>query len=262
MKRVTKSVYNSALKDIIKILRAKPELLDDCRFVALLGSVREGEHILAYSDLDILFILKSNSSGSLNPKILLALQKICGVLSKKYPIKISFLTHTEKEFKEYVDYEYLVHYSWGKVLFGDGKLYSGFFQRHLHLKKPVKRELLRQMYNAILHARFNLIRRYVSLNIFNTKRYKRELLKLFIDNLIEIADWRLIAEGIWSTSKRQIMKEIEKTSKSSSRYILYKAYKYRKNWNNKLAIRSVDDEFFVRSIDFINDCVVELEDRL
>jgi hypothetical protein len=165
----------------------------------------------------------------------------------------------EKEFEEYVEYEYLVHYSWGKVLFGKQKEFISFFTKFISQRKPNKKELIRQMYIAIVHANFNLVRKYVSFNIFNTKNYQKELLKLFIDNLLEIADWRLIANNVWCTSKKEIVRKITNISRSPFVNIVNEAYKYRKNWNSEIPKKEILERFFVNGINFINDCAIELK---
>ena len=117
------------------------------------------------------------------------------------------------------------------------------------------------MYNAIAHARFNLVRKYVCINKFNTKVYLREILKLFIDNLLEISDWRLIADGIWCRSKKEIVQKISEESNSPFKLVVKKSYEYRKRWNDKPVSIKELKQFFLESIGFINDCVRDLEKR-
>ncbi|MBI2278654.1 MAG: nucleotidyltransferase domain-containing protein [Candidatus Brennerbacteria bacterium] len=261
MKKITRATYALTLTEALRLLRKETSVLRNLEFIALLGSVKIKEHVPGYSDLDLLLILKSDASGALDEKLLLELQKICADLSKTYRINISFLTHTEKELVEYVDYEYLKHYSSGKLLYGKPELFSKLFKRIISRKKSYGKKLVREMFKSIVHARFNLIRKFVSLNKFNTRNYRDGLLKLFIDNLFEIADWRLIADEIWCVSKKEIVSRIFSISKSPHREILESAYKYRRDWNHLVVSSKQARSFFISGIKFINDCVRDLERR-
>ncbi|MEK7658044.1 MAG: hypothetical protein AAB366_02580 [Patescibacteria group bacterium] len=262
MKKINKTTYSFALANAIKLLKKNKIILDNIEFIALLGSAREKEYIPNYSDLDLLLIIKSDDAGAIEKNILLAIKNICAILSKKYLIKISFLTHTIKDFLGYVEYEYLRHYSLGRVLYGDKNSFLKFFANILSKKKPNRKELRRQMCNAIAHARFNLVRKYVSFNKFNTNVYSQQLLKLFIDNLFEISDWRLIADEIWCSSKKEIAQKISEKSNSQFKTVVEKSYEYRKGWNDKQVPIKELELFFIESIGFVNDCVRDLKKKI
>lgn len=262
MEKINKTTYSFALSDAIKLFKNNKIILDNIEFMVLLGSVREKEYIPNYSDLDLLLIIKSDDVGAIEKNVLLAIKNICITLSKKYLIKISFLTHTTKDFLGYVEYEYLHHYSRGKVLHGNKDSFLKFFANIFSKKKPNHKELQKQMYNAITHARFNLVRKYVSLNKFNTNAYSRQFLKLFIDNLFEISDWKLIADGIWCSSKKEIAHKISEKSNSQFKMVIKKSYKYRNSWNDKRVSIKELELFFIESIGFINDCVRDLKKKI
>lgn len=258
MEKINKEIYKNAIKEVVEKCKNNPLVLSNINFIVLLGSVREKEYVLGYSDLDLLFILKSDISGSIDDNVVSGLKEIAELLTKKYQIKIAFLIHTVYDFNTYVDYEYLRHYSWGKILFGRRSDFNQLFSRLLSQKKLSIYELRRQILINIIHARFNLVRKYVSFNKYNTSNYPKELLKLFIDNIFEISDWRLIAEDLWSISKKDIVRNSLRNIESEFNDVISSAYLYRKNWN-KLNLERLDvDAFFKRSLYFINDCIKQL----
>lgn len=253
---------NSTVLEIVSCLKENRIFLRDIKFMALLGSVREKEYVFNYSDVDILLIINSDMSGAIDNKTVSFLKKTSADISKRFNVKLSLLTHTENDLFGYVEYEYLRHYSFGKVLYGPRKHFRKMFEEAISFKKPNNSELSKQMYNVIVHARFNLIRKYISLNKFNTKNYSHELIKLFIDNVLEIADWRLISDGIWASSKKEIVKKIERQSKSVFKNVVKTSYEYRKNWNKRTITKEEMEIFFANSIEFINDCVRDLGKKI
>lgn len=201
-------------------------------FVSLLGSTQTDEAIEGYSDLDILFILKSNESGAVDISTLTLLKKIAEEISVDNKIEISFLTHTVFDFEEYVDFEYLIHYSWGEVVSGSKEAYSKLFSQIIE-KKLSEKERKNLMYYDLIHARFNLIRRYVSWNKYNKDSYTEVILKLFIDTVIEMCDWALIYRGIFKRNKKEIIEEFTKEfDLGKNKNVPSQAYAIRANWSS------------------------------
>lgn len=175
------------------------------RFLALLGSYRENEAVSGYSDCDLLFILEADKYGNIPHQTLELLKETSEKLSSKYPVVFSFLTHTEFDLREYVDIEYLEHYSWGKVLLGMEDRFKELFRDILSKKDTTDAARKSLMYHNVIHARFNVLRKYVSLNKHNSKDADRQIAVLFIDKLVEIIDWILIYDGNYFETKQEII---------------------------------------------------------
>ncbi len=255
---INRLTYSRALKEVIHACKENKSLLNDIKFIALLGSVNEREEIPGYSDLDILFIIKSDKHGSIKKETLFDFRNIGMLVSKRYQIKISLLTHTVHEFNTYVDYEYLKHYSRGRVFWGNKLEFLRLFKEILKKKKQTRRGLKHLMLNNILHARFNINRRFVSINKFNTRKASLSILKLFIDNVLEIADWRLIAKGIWGGSKKEIVSVFFKQVKGQHVHVPLMAYAIRKNWNTHKVSNEEVATFLYDCLYFIDECVYQL----
>lgn len=205
---------------------------DELLFISLLGSSQTDEAVEGYSDLDILLILKSDKSGAVKESALLELKRLSEEVSSDGNIEVSLLTHTIFDFEEYVDFNYLIHYSWGKVLFGSDEEHKELFDTIIKRKYSEKNRKELTYYNLI-HARFNLIRQYVSWNKFNKEKYTQVILKLIIDKIIEICEWALVYKGIFKKTKKEVLEDfnnnfrIEKYS-----HIPNQAFEIRANWNS------------------------------
>ncbi len=241
-------------KLIEKCLTSK-DIKDNLLFGALLGSTQTDEAIEGYSDLDVLFVLKSNKSGAVDASTLFQLKKIAEDVSNKNKVEISLLTHTVFDFEEYVNFEYLIHYSWGEVFFGSEEGYINLFFSIIK-KKFSKRKRKETMYYDIIHARFNLVRQYVSWNKFNRKEYPQTILKLIIDTVIEMCDWALIYRGIFKRTKREILEEFTKEfSLGKHGSIPFRAYAIRANWSSYKFIEKELYDFMDEAILFVQELV-------
>jgi len=226
-------MFLKVFNDCVATIKKNKILIKQIELIALLGSVRENEAILNYSDLDILIILKSNKYGTFNKSVTPNLKRIASKFSKKSTIKISFLTHTFDDFKNYVDVEYLAHYSWGNVVYSKGKFLKKEIDEIIKnrggLKKKATQSLM--LYN-LRHARFNVLREYISLNDDVIPNYDRSFAQKIVDKIFEISDWVLIYDGIWSKNKHEIVVNINKLYKNKlNTEALDAAYLMRKNWN-------------------------------
>ncbi|MBI5306734.1 nucleotidyltransferase domain-containing protein [Candidatus Wolfebacteria bacterium] len=256
MKKNNQFIFIQALNKVVKLCRSKSELLNDIKFIALLGSVKDNEAVENYSDLDILFILESNQSGLIKKNVLEKLKTICEIVSKEYNIKISILPHSIYDFKTYVDFEYLTHYSWGKVFYGSATDFKRFFRKILKLKMTDEKQNAKVILFNLIHARFNFVRKYVSWNKYNTTDYHRALLKLCIDNIFEICDWCLIYNNYWAKTKKEIVYKFNEQfgDKIAFNNIPQWAYFLRKNWNTLKIDKNIKD-FCSNTTDFIQNCV-------
>ncbi|OGM94988.1 hypothetical protein A2524_02765 [Candidatus Wolfebacteria bacterium RIFOXYD12_FULL_48_21] len=199
------------IDQIIKDLRSSinDAALDDIEFLALLGSYRENEAIAGYSDCDFLFLLKADQYGNISNKTLESLKEIALGLSARYAIVFSFLTHTEFDLREYVDIEYLEHYSWGNVLIGEESEYQKLFITILAGKDTAESARKALMYYNVIHARFNILRKYVSINRYNSKKAEKDIAALLVDKVIEIIDWILIYDGDYFGTKQEIVDQFK-----------------------------------------------------
>jgi len=195
---IRKSTSDTILKQYIEI-------------IALLGSARTKEAIRGYSDLDILLLIKCNRTGNINFNVINKLKKIVVDLSKLYNIRISLLTHTFNDLKYYVDPEYLIHYSWGKVVYTQGKNLGKEINKILKEKNFTKEDFKKIMIYNIRHGRFNIIRKFVSINECNTPDYYKSFSKELIDYIFELCDWALIYKNQWPRTKKELIEQFIKS---------------------------------------------------
>lgn len=225
--------FTKALILSVSLCLKDKDIFDHIEYIALLGSVSEKEEIENYSDLDILFIIKSDCYGKIDRNILGKLKKAHAKVSRKYKIQISFLTHTKFEFQNYVDFEYLYHYSLGKVYYGDAEKFKNIFKEIIKNRWSSSTRRKNLIFYNVIHARFNLFRKFVSTNEYNDKNHYKFLLKLFIDKILEIADWCLIYNNLFEENKISIIKAFQdRFPKIRHGQVLDIAYKYRKKWNS------------------------------
>lgn len=203
------NIFLIVFNNCINAIKKDKIIMKQIELIALLGSVRENECIFGYSDLDILIILKSNKYGTFKKNVILQLKEIIKKNSKNHQIKISFLTHTFDDFKNYVDIEYLYHYSWGEVVYSKEKSLKKEIEFIMNSKGGFTSIKPLMIYN-LRHARFNILREYISLNSYNTSNYFKNFGWKIIDKIFEISDWVLIYDEIWSKNKQEIVFNIKK----------------------------------------------------
>ncbi len=241
------------INQIIKDLKSEinKNKIKDVHFLSLLGSYRESEAVFGYSDCDLLFILKADEYGNISYKTLELLKEISTKLSSKYSVVFSFLTHTEFDLYEYVDIEYLQHYSWGKVLIGSETEYKKLFDNILLKKDTTEVARKSLMYYNIIHARFNVLRKYVSLNEHNSKDVDRQISVLFVDKLVEIIDWILIYDGNYFETKREIINQFAEKNKNINNEILNEILLIRNKLGGNVEVSELKD-FNRRAVSLLN----------
>jgi len=200
--------------------------------IALVGSVRTKEAIHGYSDLDVLLLIKSDQRGTINFSIINKLKKIVAYLSKLYNVKISLLTHTFNDLKYYVDPEYLIHYSWGRVAYTRGKNLKKEINQILRAKNFTEEDLRKLIIHNVRHSRFNIVRKFVSLNEHNTTNYYKSLGKELIDYIFELCEWALIYNNKWPRTKKKMIKQFSTNyNKVADISILKQAEFLRNQWS-------------------------------
>lgn len=242
------------IREIVSNCEDNYVIKDKLNFISILGSTRTDEAIEGYSDLDILFIFDSNKSGAIGQDVLRDMKKMAESFSEKYKIEISFLTHTIFDFEEYVDFNYLVHYSWGEVIFGSKSGYDDIFKKIID-KKYSEEERKRLTYYNLIHARFNLIRKYVSWNEANTNDYKKKILQLIIDNVIEMCDWALVYKNLFKKTKKEVSESFKKEFSLKHNHIISDSINIRDNWGSYTFEEEEFDEYIDDSILFVQEIV-------
>jgi len=250
-------IFLKAFDRFVKESTSDRKLKQFIEIIALVGSARTREAIYGYSDLDILLLIKCNRTGNINFGITNKLRKIAADLSKTYNVKISLLTHTFNDLKYYVDPEYLIHYSWGKVAYTQGKNLKKEINKILREKGFTKEDLEKLIIYNIRHGRFNIVRKFVSLNEYNTINYHKILGKELIDYIFELCEWALIYKNEWPRTKKSLIKQFtENYNKVVNVNILKRANFLRNQW---LKINKETLNYFIPSaIKFI----VKLSDSL
>lgn len=224
-----KNSFNKAYREIEKLIKTDDWLIKRVRVIALLGSASDKEISETWSDLDILLVIKNEPSGNIPFKVYEKIRDIVKKISSKYNFPISILPHTEDDFEKYVCFEYLIHYSRGTCTYPD----NGALKRIIGkiLRKRGVDEKVRRAYCVyhLRHIRFNLMRKYVSLNKRSNKNSLKEFGKLLIDKMIKVTDLILNYYNIWATTKSEIYSQAKnRTDLNVS--TLKKALILRKKW--------------------------------
>ncbi|MDP2598498.1 MAG: hypothetical protein Q8P49_01570 [Candidatus Liptonbacteria bacterium] len=255
MIKTKSSPFRDALRDFLALYRADDMLVKKICHVVLLGSVRTKEEILGYSDLDVLILSESDGSGTIDQAVLERIKTLVKGISRKYNIEFSALVHTVFDFEEYVDMEYLIHYSFGDVLVGDEKSFKKLLVNILE-KKREDGEMKDLIYQSLIHARFNIVRKYVSWNRESKPNYEKAILKFMIDAVIEVCDWALNYRGVFEVSKKGIVHKFsDEYDLSQVNYIPSKTLELRNNWNVSIPHGKVLDSYLRNSILFIQSVV-------
>jgi len=224
-------IFLKTFNQFVKKSTADRKLRQFIEIIALVGSARTKEAIDGYSDLDILLLIKCSRTGNINFGIINKLRKIMADLSKLYNVKISLLTHTFNDLKYYVDIEYLIHYSWGKVAYTQGKNLKKEINKILRERNFTKEDLKKLIIYNIRHGRFNIIRKFVSLNEYNTVNYYKILGKELIDYIFELCEWALIYKNKWPQTKKSLIEQFtESYNKVANVNILKRTIFLRSQW--------------------------------
>lgn len=241
------NLFLKAFKHCLKEIKKDKALIKIIEYIGLLGSVREKEAILKYSDLDILIILKTGKNGYIDYSVIKSLNKINIKISEIYKdIPISFLTHSFFDFEKYVVFDYLIHYSWAEIVFGNKKTFRSCINKIIFSKKPLRKDIKKIVGEYLLHLRFNLFRKLAS-----CKKDKKQI-KLILDNIIEICNYQLISNNIFLDKKKNITQEFEKEFPNIEPVgFAKKSYNLRKNWDKE----KIPSNFTKESITFVNNCV-------
>lgn len=200
------SKHVSCFKEFAGLCKKSPLLRREIETVALIGSAGADEAVVGWSDLDILVVVKSSRTGNVSFKVVSGLKATCEHLSAKYSFPVSILPHSVDDFKNYVSFEYLYHYNLtsGSNLSDKSEL-GQVLEAVLRSRAISEETRKRYCIYHLRHLRFNLTRKYVSLNKHNSGNYAKELGKLVINNLFKTCDLLLNFFDIWPVSKRDIV---------------------------------------------------------
>ncbi|PIS14548.1 hypothetical protein COT64_02065 [Candidatus Shapirobacteria bacterium CG09_land_8_20_14_0_10_39_12] len=221
--------FNLAYSKIEQKIKSNKRLFKSVKIIALLGSVPCGEKSNQWSDLDVLVVINSTPSGNIPFGHLQTLKNITKEVSSNYSFPISIFPHTIDDFKKYVCFEYLIHYSSGYCTYPNSKALKNIIKQIL--KSRNVSEKIRKGYCIyhLRHIRFNLLRKYISLNEYNSKDCNTKFLKLLIDKMIKVTDLALNYSDIWPRNKREILEKAKKNL-TFDVSILNDALKMRTNW--------------------------------
>jgi predicted nucleotidyltransferase len=228
------NIFLDALEDSKKELFADKELLADIELITLLGSVADGDAVEVYSDLDILIMIKTNNFGTYSLDTVNKLRLIVEKLSAQHNVRISFMTFTRFDLDNWVDAEFLTHFSWGRTIYANGpdlRQISEEILKKRNIKQDPQKEMRSIVISGMNHLRFDLSKKYIYKNKHNTTNYIRDFGRDFIDKMFEVCDWYLIYENIWSKNKREITENICRFLDQDDSQVIKKAYDIRENWN-------------------------------
>lgn len=229
MKLKKMNKFNKAYAEIESLIKSDSSLFKEVKTIALLGSVSDGEESNEWSDLDVLLILKSNDLGTLDLNALDKLKKIISDLSKKYDFPISLLPHTVDEFENYVCFEYLKHYSDGKVTYPKSDSLKQIINEILERRNVNERERKSYCLYHLRHVRFNYLRKMASINENNSSRPNKEICMLLIDKMIKVTDLALNYFDQWPMRKNDVLAQAKETLDISVEP-LENALSVRKRW--------------------------------
>lgn len=223
--------FNLAYREIEKKIKSNKRLFPSVKIIALLGSIPCGEKSNQWSDLDVLVVIDHTPSGNIPFRHLQTLKNISKEVSVNYSFPISILPHTINDFKGYVCFEYLTHYSFGYCTYPNSKALENIIKQILKSRNVSEKIRKNYCIYHLRHIRFNLLRKYVSLNEYNSKDYNIEFLKLLLDKIIKVTDLALNYSDIWPKSKREILEKAKKNL-TFDVSILNDALKMRANWTS------------------------------
>lgn len=224
------SEFSKAYSNIESSIKSDKQLLPNVKIIALLGSAAVEEQSGSWSDLDVLVIMKSDRAGNIPIPFLDRLKQISCKVSEKHDFPISLLTHTEDDFSKYVCFEYLIHYSFGHCTYPDTNALKELIKRVLRQRKNSEEIRKNYFLYHLRHTRFNLIRKYVSLNGANLDQSEKDFLKLLIDKMIKVTDLSLNLQNIWPKTKKEIL-ETAKNRLPFDTKILEEALRIRNDWS-------------------------------
>lgn len=249
-----KNQFLEAFRYFVSLCKNDLELLSQVDYLALLGSVASREAISNYSDLDILLVLRSDSTGAVPFKTLAKIRNNVEIVSKRFPVKVSVLSHTTFDFNEYVDIEYLTHYALGRVVIGGEAKFKALFENVI-ARKGGEKERREAVYKSMMHGRFNLLRKYASWNPINTSDYQSAMVKLMVDGVLEMCDWALNYRGVFELSKKSMVRRFLREYKLPELANIPKeTLAIRGTWS-KGSVKNVPDNYLMNAIEFIQNIV-------
>lgn len=230
------------------LIKKDSYLINDVILIALLGSAADKEESSVWSDLDILVVLKTNQGGSISIENYTKLRQMAEKVSKDVDFPVSILPHSLDDFKNYVAFEYLKHYSLGECTYPSPDKLQEVISSVLE-KRNVSNEV-RQNYCLyhLRHIRFNLMRKYASINKHNNSEPNKEFLKLLIDKMIKVTDLALNFNDYWPKTKQGIY-ETSKEKLNYNNEVLGTALELRHDWGNVTEPQAI--EFIPRGISYV-----------
>ncbi|XOB46466.1 MAG: hypothetical protein ACKKMV_03380 [Candidatus Nealsonbacteria bacterium] len=173
-------------------------------------------------------------------------------------MNLSILTFTRDDLETHIDKEFLTHFSFRNTIYAaSGETLEKICKDILLKRGCSKKEIRELIIRKSRWVRFNITRKYISKNKYNTKNYVREYGRELVDRIFQISDWCLIYDNIWSKTKKEIKDNI--VSRYKTMFDIEKieqAYKIRKEWNeiNNTSL----ENYFPAGIEYINQVVAHI----
>jgi hypothetical protein len=210
----SKKIYSKVLDSV----NGDDSIKEDVLKIGLVGSVNDNESVASWSDLDILFILKSDSLGNINTDILLKLRELNKNISSAFiDTEISFLTHTYNDLENYVSFGYLENYKFASFgLENDNVDFVEYIDGLIEKRGVTDQIRKRYAVYHLRHFRFNLIRK-----ILLTENPKIAI-KQIIDKIIETMILVSVYNGQNIKGKNARFSEIKKMITSEEVLKIYK----------------------------------------
>lgn len=244
--------FNEAYQTIESLIRKDEVLFSGIEIIALLGSTADGEESIKWSDLDVLVVLKSSGLGKIDMAHINKLKQITEKVSATYDFSISILPHTKDDFTKYVSFEYLKHYSFGKVTYPKPDALECLIDPILEKRSITEGQRRSYCLYHLRHVRFNFIRKLVSINKHNHPEPSKEIVKLLIDKMIKVTDLSLNYYDIWATTKNGILLSAKKYLEIDTTSLTI-ALQMRSRWNEVTDTEC--EQFINKGVEYLLDTI-------
>jgi len=248
-------IFDNLKNDIKNIFESKKP--KEVSSVMIYGSYARGDHILGWSDMDVMIFIDSEC---IDYETFKQLGKINEELSKKYEnIPITFRIHSIDEFPNYTQFEgSLCSYSLFSYYLDGIFLYGRNLKNEMYkiLKYTTITRVINDLRNKLISSRHESRSLVTSSNEFQPftqtfhinvkiKDFKLYKLAKYIDMILECALCCNILKGSFATKKNDISKIFnERFSNFEYSELPLKCIKIRENWSkiDKISYNSIINE--------------------
>ncbi len=232
------------------------DFYNDVLKVWLLGSTNDNEAINSWSDLDILFILKSDKVGNINSDTIIKMRNFNKKINYLYPnLNISFLTHTYNDLKNYVSYAYLETYQFATFLVENDDINFAEFISDIIKSRNISEDIKKRYAVYYLrHLRFNLLRKVVSEDLFDNKK----ALKRIIDEIISVMTIISSYYNFRTKGKNNILQELKTMINDNLILNIFsKALEERSTWPSKNNVTNDELLLWIKNLNKIESFILK-----